>query len=87
MTTAEERLNVDTSGLDNVEELIDGTNDVKNGVGQLGSAIGQLTEGFTSGANGAKQLEDGLRLLMKMFPLLNRGQHNYITDILSFKQV
>ena len=52
LTTAEEGVgNVDKSGLDNVQVLIDGTSEVKNGVGQLGSAIQQLVEGFTSGAS------------------------------------
>ena len=55
LTTAEEGVeNVDKSGLDNVQLLIDGTTEVKNGVGQLGSAIQQLAEGFISGATGAK---------------------------------
>ncbi|MGM9929119.1 MAG: MMPL family transporter [Bacillus sp. (in: firmicutes)] len=61
LSSAEEQVGqTDTSGLDNVQTLIDGTEEVKSGVNALGSAIQSLSDGIADGAVGAEQLETGL---------------------------
>lgn len=74
LSMAEEKLgNADKSGLNNVQELIDGTAVIQNGIGQLGEAVNQLTEGFNSGAGGAKQLEEGLGTVIENVEGLEEG--------------
>lgn len=46
----------DSNSLANVQKLIDGTNEAKNGV----SALHQLSNGINDGAQGAQQIESGL---------------------------
>lgn len=53
----------DSNSLANVQKLIDGTNEAKNGVSALGTALNQLSNGINNGAQGAKQIEDGLASL------------------------
>ncbi|MED1410644.1 MMPL family transporter [Bacillus paramycoides] len=53
----------DSNSLANVQKLIDGTNEAKNGVSALGTALNQLSNGINNGAHGAKQIEDGLASL------------------------
>ncbi|MGG5254686.1 MMPL family transporter [Neobacillus sp. SM06] len=55
----------DTSGLANVQKLIDGTTQAENGVAALGDAMNQVTAGINSGATGAQQIEDGLASVSK----------------------
>ncbi|WP_042348657.1 MMPL family transporter [Bacillus massiliigorillae] len=61
LSSAEKQLGqTDTSGVQNVQALIDGTSELKTGVSSLGKAINQLTNGVGAGANGAQELENGL---------------------------
>ncbi|MFK4310540.1 RND superfamily putative drug exporter [Bacillus sp. RC242] len=53
----------DSNSLANVQKLIDGTNEAKNGVSALGTALNQLSNGINNGAQGAKQIEDGVASL------------------------
>ncbi|WP_142322827.1 MMPL family transporter [Bacillus paramycoides] len=53
----------DSNSLANVQKLIDGTNEAKNGVSALGTALNQLSNGINNGAHGAKQIEGGLASL------------------------
>ncbi|HDR7544316.1 MMPL family transporter [Bacillus sp. CH_442] len=50
----------DSNSLANVQKLIDGTNEAKNGVSALGTALHQLSNGINDGAQGAQQIESGL---------------------------
>lgn len=50
----------DSNSLANVQKLIDGTNEAKNGVSALGTALHQLSNGINNGAQGAQQIESGL---------------------------
>ncbi|HDR8172520.1 TPA: MMPL family transporter [Bacillus thuringiensis] len=50
----------ESDGLANVQKLIDGTNEAKNGVSALGTALNQLSNGINDGAKGAQQIENGL---------------------------
>ncbi|HDR4479013.1 TPA: MMPL family transporter [Bacillus cereus] len=50
----------DSNSLANVQKLIDGTNEAKNGVSALGTALHQLSNGINDGAQGAQQTESGL---------------------------
>lgn len=50
----------DSNSLANVQKLIDGTNEAKNGVSALGTALNQLSTGINEGAQGAQQIESGL---------------------------
>ncbi len=50
----------ESDGLANVQKLIDGTNEAKNGVSALGTALNQLSNGINDGAQGAQQIESGL---------------------------
>ncbi|WP_028594282.1 MMPL family transporter [Paenibacillus assamensis] len=63
----------DTKGVQNVQLLIDGTNEVKTGVSSLGKAIDELSKGIHSGADGAKQLDSGLASLKEQMDLLSRS--------------
>ncbi|PEV01960.1 hypothetical protein CN417_29190 [Bacillus thuringiensis] len=49
-----------SNSLANVQKLIDGTNEAKNGVTALGTALHQLSSGINDGAQGAQQIEGGL---------------------------
>lgn len=61
LSSAEEQFQqVDSSGVQNVQALIDGTNEVKKGVSSLGEAVSQLSDGVGSTASGAQELENGL---------------------------
>lgn len=53
----------DTNDLANVQQLIDGTSEVKNGVAALNNALNDLTVGLTNGTTGAQQLANGLTSL------------------------
>lgn len=52
-----------TNDLANVQQLIDGTGEVKNGVAALNNALNDLTTGLTNGTTGAQQLVSGLTSL------------------------
>ncbi|OAB39963.1 hypothetical protein PMSD_02605 [Paenibacillus macquariensis subsp. defensor] len=61
LSSAEDKFNKsESSGVDNVQKLIDGTTEVKNGVSALGEALNKLTNGMNDGAKGAKELNAGL---------------------------
>ncbi|UHA72470.1 MMPL family transporter [Paenibacillus sp. 481] len=83
LSSAEKEIGqADTKGVQNVQLLIDGTNEVQTGVTSLGKAIEQLSKGVDSGASGAKQLESGLGSLKEQMNLLSRSlpqlQQGYI---------
>ena len=64
LTTAEEKIGgADTGSLDDVETLISGTNEVKDGVSALGDALDELASGMNDGVAGAQELTDGLSTL------------------------
>lgn len=50
----------DTSSVQNIQALINGTTEVKKGVSSLGKAVNQLSNGVGVGASGAQELENGL---------------------------
>ncbi|WP_433774151.1 MMPL family transporter [Bacillus wiedmannii] len=61
LTDAKEKMGGnDSNSLANVQKLIDGTNEAKNGVSALGTALNQLSNGINDGAQGAQQIENGL---------------------------
>lgn len=61
LSSAEQQFNqTDTSSVQNIQKLIDGTNEVKKGVSSLGNAVNQLSNGVGAGASGAQDLENGL---------------------------
>ncbi len=61
LTTAKDKMgSKDSNSLANVQKLIDGTNEAKNGVSALGTALHQLSSGINGGAQGAQQIESGL---------------------------
>ncbi|WP_395760505.1 MMPL family transporter [Bacillus sp. 3G2] len=61
LTTAKDKMgSKDSNSLTNVQKLIDGTTEVKNGVSALGTALNQLSNGINDGAQGAQQIESGL---------------------------
>lgn len=55
----------DTNSLQNVQDLINGTNEAKKGVSNLGKAVNELSNGVSAGANGAQELENGLASVQK----------------------
>lgn len=72
LTEAEEKLGeADTNSLDDVETLISGTNEVKDGVAALGDALAELNSGMNDGAAGAGQLTDGLETLQSSITTLS----------------
>lgn len=80
LSSAEQQFEqTDTSSIQRVQELIDGTNEVKKGVSSLVNAINQLSNGVGAGAKGAQELVNGLAavsvnmdtLSNSMLPLLN----------------
>ncbi|MDA1677801.1 MULTISPECIES: MMPL family transporter [unclassified Bacillus cereus group] len=61
LTTAKDKMgSKDSNSLANVQKLIDGTNEAKNGVTALGTALHQLSTGINDGAQGAQKIESGL---------------------------
>ncbi|HHK5563160.1 TPA: MMPL family transporter [Bacillus thuringiensis] len=61
LTAAKDKMgSKDSNSLANVQKLIDGTNEAKNGVMALGTALHQLSSGINDGAQGAQQIEGGL---------------------------
>ncbi|WP_141532289.1 MMPL family transporter [Bacillus cereus] len=61
LTDAKEKMGGnDSNSLANVQKLIDGTNEAKNGVSALGTALNQLSNGINDGAQGAQQIQSGL---------------------------
>lgn len=61
LTAAKDKMgSKDSNSLANVQKLIDGTNEAKNGVTALGTALHQLSSGINDGAQGAQQIEGGL---------------------------
>ncbi|PFD60297.1 hypothetical protein CN309_26930 [Bacillus thuringiensis] len=61
LTAAKDKMgSKDSNSLANVQKLIDGTNEAKNSVTALGTALHQLSSGINDGAQGAQQIEGGL---------------------------
>ena len=61
LSDAEQQLAAsDTSGLDSVQQLIDGTIVASNGATALQDAILQISSGISAGADGAAEIENGL---------------------------
>ena len=61
LSSAEEELGqADLDGLANVQSLIDGTNELKDGASAVNSAVHDLSEGVKVSAGGAQQIEEGL---------------------------
>lgn len=61
LSSAKQQFNqTDTSSVQNIQKLINGTNEVKKGVSSLGEAVNQLSDGVGAGASGAEDLENGL---------------------------
>ena len=61
LSSAEEQFSqTDTNGVQDVQALIDGTNEVKKGVSGLGKAVAELSSGVDAGVSGAQELENGL---------------------------
>ncbi|MNI13779.1 putative membrane protein YdgH [compost metagenome] len=74
LSSAESQLgNAGTDGVDDVQKLIDGTQEVKDGVNLLGGALNQLSSGLEDGAIGADQLESGLASLNEQMTKLSKG--------------
>ncbi|MDN4494644.1 MMPL family transporter [Ureibacillus aquaedulcis] len=74
LSEAENKLGeVDENSFDSVQQLIDGTAAMEQGVGQLGDALNQVAQGFEDGANGAAELEDGLSALKQSIGDLSDG--------------
>lgn len=63
----------DSISLANVQKLIDGTNEAKNGVSALGTALHQLSSGINGGAQGAQQIESGLTSVNKNINVLSNA--------------
>ncbi|MBJ7964112.1 MULTISPECIES: MMPL family transporter [Bacillus cereus group] len=63
----------DSNSLANVQKLIDGTNEAKNGVSALGTALHQLSSGINGGAQGAQQIESGLTSVNKNINVLSNA--------------
>lgn len=63
----------DTNDLANVQQLIDGTSEVKNGVAALNNALNDLTAGLTNGTTGAQQLANGLTSLNNNIQVLSNA--------------
>ncbi|PRO41636.1 MMPL family transporter [Bacillus sp. LLTC93] len=62
-----------TSDLDNVQKLIDGTSSVKDGVNKLEGALNQLTGGMESGTASAAEIEEGLVIVSKNLHQLSKA--------------
>ncbi len=61
LSSAEKQLGqADMDGLANVQSLIDGTDELKDGASALNSAVIDLSEGVNASASGARAIEDGL---------------------------
>ncbi|RBW68396.1 MMPL family transporter [Bacillus taeanensis] len=94
LSSAENQLqSSDSNGLANVQRLIDGTNEVENGVSALGNAMNQLTEGINSGAAGAQEIEDGfvslnenITILSSAVSKLHTGYSQLETGLSSYEQ-
>ncbi|MED1612314.1 MMPL family transporter [Bacillus paranthracis] len=74
LTTAKDKMgNKDSNSLANVQKLMDGTNEAKNGVSALGTALNQLSNGINDGAKGAQQIESGLTSVNENISILSHA--------------
>ncbi|MFJ5790412.1 MMPL family transporter [Lysinibacillus sp. NPDC093197] len=72
LASAEQHFNqTDTSSVQNIQKLINGTNEVKKGVSSLGNAVNQLSNGVGAGASGAQDLENGLASVKENMNILS----------------
>ncbi|WP_258000524.1 MMPL family transporter [Bacillus sp. Marseille-P3661] len=62
---------VDQNSFDGIQQLIDGTSSLEQGVGKLDKALNQVAQGFKDGANGATELSTGLSTLKQSVSFLN----------------
>ncbi|MGD6891994.1 MMPL family transporter [Bacillus mobilis] len=74
LTAAKDKMgSKDSNSLANVQKLIDGTNEAKNGVTALGTALHQLSSGINDGAQGAQQIESGLSSVNENISVLSNA--------------
>jgi len=74
LSDAEDQLGqVDANSFDSVQQLIDGTSSMEQGVGRLGEALEEVVRGFEEGANGASELSTGLGSLKQSVSSLSKG--------------
>ena len=72
----------DSNSLANVQKLIDGTNEAKNGVSALGTALNQLSDGINNGAkertnrSGLASLNGNINALSNATSQLHAGYAN-----------
>ncbi|WP_438349855.1 MMPL family transporter [Paenibacillus sp. FA6] len=94
LSSAEDKFSTtESSGVDNVQKLIDGTNEVKNGVSALGDALRKLTMGMEDGVKGAEKLDAGLdsiqdnmKVLLSSTSKLLEGYSELNNGLASFRQ-
>ena len=77
----------DSNSLANVQKLIDGTNEAKNGVSALGTALHQLSSGINGGAQGAQQIESGLTSVNKNINVLSNATSQLHTGYAQLEKV
>lgn len=74
LSGAEEELGkVDKAKFNSVQTLIDGTQEMKNGIDQLSDALLLVSQGFQDGAQGAQQLQTALGQLNDNVKQLSQG--------------
>ncbi|MGE7112346.1 MMPL family transporter [Lysinibacillus sp. NPDC047702] len=76
----------DTSDVQNVQSLINGTNEVKKGVVKLGKAVSQLSNGVGAGVNGAQQLENGLASVNENMDVLTRSMSKLLNGYIEIEK-
>lgn len=69
----DELKNSDTSGLNDVQALIDGTGEVKAGVISLRDTLTELSSGISDGADGSRQIKNGLATLKENMNTLSES--------------
>ncbi|MEK5232216.1 MMPL family transporter [Lysinibacillus sp. FSL K6-0232] len=92
-SASDELKNNDTSGLDDVQALIDGTDKVKAGVSSLRVALTELSSGINDGAAGAQQIKNGLVTLQANMDTLSdstsqlyHGYHQLAEGLSSYEE-
>ena len=79
LSSAEEQFEqTDTSSVENIQALINGTNEVKKGVSSLGKAVNQLSIGVGVGASGAQELEKGLASVKEKMNILSSSMPQFL---------
>lgn len=74
ITSADGQLkNNQVNDIAKIQDMIQGTADMKNGVSKLKGALDQLATGMSSGASGAEQIKEGLSSLNQNVDLLSKS--------------